>query len=132
MPYVAKLFREVTRQDLSGLSHFTGWIGAGGYYHWRVVQQGLVHQVPHLAGQPAPRTPDTRPSGKSLPPKPPQTETPSTGSLWQAAGQESASPQQEQTGTHPEPGRMAGHLQPKWNDRTTQAKWKGIHSPPGW
>ena len=79
MPYVAKLFREVTGRDLSGLSHFTGWIGIGGYYHWRVVQQGLVHQVPHLAGQPAPRTPDTHPSGKSLPPKPPQTETPSTG-----------------------------------------------------
>ena len=66
MPYVAKLFREVTGRDLSGLSHFTGWIGIGGYYHWRVVQQGLVHQVPHLAGQPAPRTPDARPSGKSL------------------------------------------------------------------
>ena len=83
MPYVAKLFREVTGRDLSGLSHFTGWIGAGGYYHWRVVQQGLVHQVPHLAGQPAPRTPDARPSGKSLPPKPPQTKTPSTGASGQ-------------------------------------------------
>ena len=79
MPYVAKLFREVTGRDLSGLSHFTGWIGIGGYYHWRVVQQGLVHQVPHLAGQPAPRTPNAHPSGKSLPLKPPQTETPSTG-----------------------------------------------------
>ena len=54
MPYMAKLFREVTGRDLSGLSHFTGWIGIGGYYHWRVVQQGLVHQVPHLVGQPAP------------------------------------------------------------------------------
>ena len=79
MPYVAKLFREVTGRDLSGLSHFTGWIGIGGYYHWRVAQQGLVHHVPHLAKQPAPRTPDARPSGKSLPPKPSQTETPSTG-----------------------------------------------------
>ena len=79
MPYLAKLFREVTGRDLSGLSHFTRWIGIGGYYHWRVVQQGLVHQVPHLAGQPAPRTPDAHPSGKSLPPKLPQTETPSTG-----------------------------------------------------
>ena len=78
MPYVAKLFREVTGRDLSGLSHFTRWIGIGGYYHWRVVQQGLVHQVPHLAGQPASRTPDAHPSGKSLLPKPPQTETPST------------------------------------------------------
>ena len=79
MPYVAKLFREVTGQDLSGLGHFTRWIGLGGYYHWRVVQQGLIHLVPHLAGQSMPRTPDTHPSGKPLPPKPAQTKTPSTG-----------------------------------------------------
>ena len=79
MPYVAKLFKEVTGQDLQGLSHFTGWISQGGYYHWRVVQQGLIHLVPHLARQPMPRTPDTRPSGKPLPPKPAQTETPSMG-----------------------------------------------------
>ena len=32
MPYVAKLFKEVTSQDLQGLSHFTGWISQGGYY----------------------------------------------------------------------------------------------------
>ena len=79
MPYVAKLFKEVTGQDLQGLSHFTGWIGQGGYYHWRVVQQGLIHLVPHLAGQSMPRTPDARPLGKPLPPKPAQTKTPSTG-----------------------------------------------------
>ena len=36
MPYVAKLFQEVTGKDLQGLSQFTGWIGQGGYYHWRV------------------------------------------------------------------------------------------------
>ena len=79
MPYVAKLFREVTRQDLTGLGQFTEWIGLGGYYHWRVVQQGLIHLVPHLAGQPMPREPDAHPSGKPLPPKLAQTETPSTG-----------------------------------------------------
>ena len=79
MPYVAKLFREVTGRDLSGLGHFTGWIGLGGYYHWRVAQQGLIHHVPHFAGQPVPRTPDAHPSGKSLPPKPAQTKTLSTG-----------------------------------------------------
>ena len=79
MPYMAKLFKEVTSQDLQGLSHFTGWIGQGGYYHWRVVQQGLIHLVPHLTRQPMPRTPDTRPSGKPLPPKLAQTKTPSTG-----------------------------------------------------
>ena len=79
MPYMAKLFKEVTGQDLQGLSHFTGLVGQGGYYHWRVVQQGLIHLVPHLAGQSMPRTPDTRPSGKPLPPKLAQTKTLSTG-----------------------------------------------------
>ena len=43
MPYVANLFWEVTGKDLQGLSQFTGWISLGGYYHWRVVQQGLLH-----------------------------------------------------------------------------------------
>ena len=78
-PYVVKLFKEVTGQDLQGLSQFTGWIGQGGYYHWRVAQQGLVHLVPHLQRQPMPRMPDACPSGKPLPPRPAQTETPSMG-----------------------------------------------------
>ena len=79
MPYMARLFKEVTGQDLQGLSHFTGWIGQGGYYHWRVVQQGLIHLVPDLTRQPMLRTPDPHPCGKPLPPKPAQTETLSTG-----------------------------------------------------
>ena len=77
MPYVAKLFKEVTGQDLQGLSHFTGWIRQGGYYHWRVAQQGLIHLVPHLQRQPMPRTLDA--SGKPLPPRPAQSETQATG-----------------------------------------------------
>ena len=100
MPYMAKLFREVTGRDLSGLSHFTGWIGIGGYYHWRVVQQGLAHQVPHLAGQPAPRTPNACPSGKSLLPNLPPTKTPSTGASGQQQGRSQPTPsggQQEPT-----------------------------------
>ena len=79
MPYMAKLFREVTGQDLQGLSQFTGWIGQGGYYHWRVVQQGLIHLVPHLQRQPMPRTPDAHPSGRPLPLRPAQTRTPAMG-----------------------------------------------------
>ena len=79
MPYMAKLFKEVTGQDLQGLSHFTGWIGQSGYYHWKVVQQGLIHLVPHLTRQSMPRTPDARPSGKPLPRKLAQTATLSTG-----------------------------------------------------
>ena len=63
MPYVAKLFQEVTSIDLQCLGQFTGWIGQRGYYHWRVAQQGLIHLVPHLQGQPMPRTPDAHPSG---------------------------------------------------------------------
>ena len=50
-----------------------------GYYHWMVVQQGLIHLVPHPAGQSMTRTPDTCPSGKPLPLKPAQTKTLSTG-----------------------------------------------------
>ena len=99
MPYMAKLFREVTRRDLSGLGHFTGWIGLGGYYHWRVAQQGLIHHVPHLAGQPVPRTPDARPSGKPLPPKPVQTKTPSTG----ASGKQPDRSQPAPSGSRQEP-----------------------------
>ena len=57
MPYVANLFLEVTGKDLQGLSQFTGWIGLGGYYHWRVAQQGLLHTIPHLQGQPVPQGP---------------------------------------------------------------------------
>ena len=69
MPYVAKLFKEVTGKDLQGLGQFTGWISLGGYYHWRVAQQGLIHLVPHLQDQPMPRTPTAHPSGRALPPR---------------------------------------------------------------
>ena len=128
MPYVAKLFREVTGRDLSGLSHFTGWIGIGGYYHWRVVQQGLAHQVPHLAGQPAPRTPDTHPSGKSLPPDPPQTETPSTG----ASGKQQDRSQPAPSGGRQEPTpSQGGWLATSGQSRTTAApKQSGKASTP--
>ena len=63
MPYVADLFREVTGKDLQGLSRFTGWIGLGGYYHWKVAQLGLLHACPRLQGQPVPKGPVARPSG---------------------------------------------------------------------
>ena len=79
MPYMAKLFREVNGKDLQGLGQFTGWIGLGGYYHWRVVQQGLIHQVPRLQDEPIPRTPNSHPSGRPLPARPSSTGTPATG-----------------------------------------------------
>ena len=79
MPYMAKLFREVIGKDLQGLSQFTGWIGLGGYYHWRVAQQGLLHLVPRLQDQLMPRTPNPHPSGLLLPPRPARTKTPAAG-----------------------------------------------------
>ena len=33
MPYVAKLFRDITGKDLKGLGDYMGWVGCGGYYH---------------------------------------------------------------------------------------------------
>ena len=79
MPYVAKLFREVTGKDLHCLGQFTGWIGQGCYYHWRVAQQGLIHLIPHLQGRQMLRTPSAHPSGQPLPLRPGQTETPAAG-----------------------------------------------------
>ena len=104
MPYVAKLFKEVTSQDLQGLSQFTGWIGQGGYYHWRVVQQGLIHLVPHLPRQLMPRTPDAHPSGKPLPPKPAQTETPSTGASGKQPDRTQPTPGGSRQGSTPNQG----------------------------
>ena len=79
MPYVANLFQEVTGKDLHGLSQFTGWIGLGGYYHWKVAQQGLLHAMPHLQGQPVPKGPMACPSGRPHPSRSTQTETPAAG-----------------------------------------------------
>ena len=79
MPYVADLFQEVTGKDLQGLSQFTGWIGLGGYYHWKVAQLGLLHACPRLQGQPVPRGPMACPSGQPHPPRLTQTETLAAG-----------------------------------------------------
>ena len=79
MPYVANLFWEVTGKDLQGLSQFTGWIGLGGYYHWKVAQQGLLHAIPRLQGQPVPKRPIAHPNGPPHPPGSTQTQTPAAG-----------------------------------------------------
>ena len=122
MPYMAKLFKEVTGQDLQGLSHFTGWIGQGGYYHWRVVQQGLIHLVPHLARQSMPRTPDAHPSGKPLPPKPAQTKTPSTG----ASGKRPDRTQPTPSGSRQEPApNQGGQPSTSGQSRVTTAPRQG-------
>ena len=94
MPYVADLFWEVTGKDLQGLSRFTGWIGLGGYYHWKVAQQGLLHAIPHLQGQPVPKGPMAHPSGRPHPPRSTQTKTPAAGAS-----------EKQQDGAQPTPDR---------------------------
>ena len=125
MPYVAKLFGEVTGQDLAGLGHFTGWIGLGGYYHWRVAQQGLIHLIPHLARQPVPREPDARSSGKLLPKK---TETPST----RASGRwpDRAQPAPSGSGQAPAPSQGAWPSTSGQSGTTAAPKQTGKASTP--
>ena len=79
MPYVAELFKNVTGKDLKGLSDFTGWIGLGGYYHWKLAQLGQLQACPHLQGYPVPNGPVARPSGQPHPQRSTQTGTPATG-----------------------------------------------------
>ena len=63
MPYMGELFKNVTGKDLQGLSEFTGWIGIGGYYHWKLAQLGQLQACPHLQGHPVPNGPVAQPSG---------------------------------------------------------------------
>ena len=57
MPYVAELFKNVTGRDLKGLGDFTGWVGLGGYYYWKLSQLGQLHACPCLQGHPVPDGP---------------------------------------------------------------------------
>ena len=108
--------------------HFTGWIGLGGYYHWRVAQQGLIHLIPHLAGQPAPREPDAHPSGKPLPKKLAQVETPSTG----ASGRrlDRAQPAPGGSGQAPAPSQGARPSTSSQSGTTAAPKQSGKASTP--
>ena len=42
MPYVAKLFRNITGRDLKGLGDYMGWVGIGSYYHWKLLELGQL------------------------------------------------------------------------------------------
>ena len=100
------------RKDLWGLDRFTGWIGRGGYYHWRLVQQGLIHHVPRLQDEPIPKAPKSCPSGRPLPARPPSAgtqaleaatgppgqPTPQGGGLRPASNQGSTVPTTSQSG----------------------------------
>ena len=71
MGYVATTFKEVTGHLLPGLEDFTGWIRAGGYYHWRVAELGQVDLCPHLRGLKILAGPWPRPSFSTPPSGPP-------------------------------------------------------------
>ena len=66
MPYVTRLFWKMTGRDLSGLGDYTGWVGIGGYYHWRLSELGQLSACPRLHRQPVPDGPIGRPSGQPL------------------------------------------------------------------
>ena len=83
MPYVAKLFKNVTGKDLKGLSDFTGWIGLGGYYHWKLAQLGQLQACPHLQGQPVPKGPT---KWMTSPTEVDPNLDPGNWSLWKASG----------------------------------------------
>ena len=63
MPYIARLFQEVTGRDLSGLGDYTGWVGQGGYYRWKLSELGQLESCPCLHGQPVSEGPIGQPSG---------------------------------------------------------------------
>ena len=46
MPYVAELFQNITGRDLRGLGDFMGWVGLGGYYHWKLLELGQLSACP--------------------------------------------------------------------------------------
>ena len=75
MPYIAQLFREVTGRDLSGLGDYMGWVGQGGYYHWKLSELGQFSACPCLHGRLVPDGPIGRPSGQ------PPRRSAQTGSL---------------------------------------------------
>ena len=85
MPYVAKLFRDITGRDLKGLGDYVGWVGICSYYHWKLSELGQLSACPCLQGQPVPDRPIAQPSGR--PPRmPAQTGASATGSSGQHQG----------------------------------------------
>ena len=74
MSYVAAVFKQVTGHYLRGLSGYTGWMRASGYYHWKVAELNQVDRCPHLRGIPVPKGPIPQPSTGQQPPKPQQTQ----------------------------------------------------------
>ena len=74
MTYMAAVFKQVTGHYLKGLSGYTGWIRAGGYYHWKAAELNQLDHCPHLKGIPVPKGPIPQPSTGQQPPKPQQAQ----------------------------------------------------------
>ena len=63
MPYMAEPFQNITGRDLKGLGDFMGWVGIGGYCHWKLLELGQLSACPCLQGQLVPDRPIAQPSG---------------------------------------------------------------------
>ena len=74
MGYVAAVFKQVMGHYLKGLSGYTGWMRAGGYYHWKVAELNQLDRCPNLRGIPVPKGTIARPSTRQQPPKPQQAQ----------------------------------------------------------
>ena len=143
MPYVAELFKNVTGKDLKGLSEFTGWIGLGGYYHWKL-ETGTVGPAPGLPTPPrASGTQWTRgPTKQTTSP----TEVnpnwdPSNWSLRKASGWKRTNLwsgwknihlKSGWKNIHLEPGRKNIHLESGRKNIHLKPGQKDIHLQPGW
>ena len=57
MCYVAAVFKQVMGHYLKGLSRYTGWMRASGYYHWKVAEINQLDHCPNLRGIPVPKGP---------------------------------------------------------------------------
>ena len=74
MSYVAAMFKQVMGHYLKGLSGYTGWMRAGGYYHWKVAELNQLNHCPNLRGIQVTKGPIARPSTRQQPPKPQQVQ----------------------------------------------------------
>ena len=97
MDYVATKFQKLMGHPLPGLKDFTGWIRAGGYYHWKVADLGQVDRCAHLRGLRIPAGPLPRPRYSTLSSGPPPGRAPHQEAPPSASGgqpREAATPSQ--------------------------------------
>ena len=76
-----------------------GWVGLGGYYHWKLSELGQLSACPCLQGQPVPDGPIGQPIGRPLH-RPAQTRASASGaSGWPQGGNQPISNQGGKTPT---------------------------------